>query len=202
MVSAAQFPKAFDWLGPLLFLLALTGGCSRSNSTLPVDNSLPDTELSAHLAAVEKISGYEYRPPHNYRPLKQQRGATQSVVWQGQQRPDGSTPKFWVIVGKMAPGEEKQTLEETCSILIAAAKQKMRDYSETAGVRSQIGGITFLRLTFQGTETGPTPYRGHGVVYHAHDGQNYIHLMAMDTEPHHRESLRLLEAAMRSFQKP
>jgi hypothetical protein len=39
-------------------------------------------------------------------------------------------------------------------------------------------------------------------VYHAHDGQKYIHIMLMDSEPHHTRTLPVLEAAARTLQKP
>jgi hypothetical protein len=106
------------------------------------------------------------------------------------------------MVGKMAPGEENQSLEQTAAMVIAEAKKKLEDYSETPAERGQMGGLTFLRFSFQGKEKGPVPFRGHIIVYHAHDWQQYIHLMIMDSEPHQAESLPLLETAVRTFRKP
>ena len=95
------------------------------------------------------------------------------------------------------------TFATRCSaVLIAGAKQKMDDYYETPAERGQMGSLTFLRFSFQGKEKGPVPFKGHAIVYHAHDRQQYIHLMIVDSEPHHAESFPLVETAARTFQKP
>jgi hypothetical protein len=186
-------------------LLAGAAGCkSRSSSGEgPVPELQAWTPEAAQLENLNPpldVEGYRVRPPQGYIAVARRHGGTRSLIWQGPSRPDGSTPKFWVMVGKLAPGEEKLSLEETCSLILAGASQKMDDYSETLGERGRIGDLTFLRLTFRGKEKA-RPHRGHGVVYHAHDGQQYIHITLMDSEPHHAEVLPLLEAAARTFQR-
>lgn len=176
-----------------------------SGSTKPLAESKtwsPDPAFLEKLAPAQDVAGYRVRPPQGYVLEKRQQGGTQGFIWQGQPRTDQSTPKLWVMVGKLAPGEEKLSLEQTAAVIVGSAKQKLEGTSESPAERGQINSLTFLRLTFQGTEKGPLPFKGHAIVYHAHDGQQYIHMMAMDSEPHQVETLPLLEAAARTLQRP
>jgi hypothetical protein len=56
--------------------------------------------------------------------VKRKQGATDAYIWEGASRTDGSTPKLWVMIGKMRPSKEQQSLD--CAVLLAAGKQKLR----------------------------------------------------------------------------
>jgi hypothetical protein len=158
-------------------------------------------ELLPQLAPPQELLGYQYQPPKGYGVAsREERGGTQSVIWAGPQRADGSAPKFWVMVGRMAPKEVGMPLPQSCGILIAAAKQTLLGVTETKGEFGEVNGLTFYRMTFEGRERA-TPVKGHAVVYHAQDGQQYIHVMGIDTEPHHAETRPLFETAARTIRK-
>jgi hypothetical protein len=194
-----------------VFLLLVTGCGPRESATAPktwqtpTDITLPPTPVwvpdSTRLDQLDPpfdVGDYRIRPPKEYTLRKTRRGGTEALIWEGPERKDKSSPKLWVMVGKMAPGDEKLSLEESNAILIAGAKQKLEQYSETPSERGKIGDLPFLRMTFQGTEKGA---KGHIVAYHAHDGQKYIHIMTMDVEPHWVGTFNLLETAARTIEK-
>lgn len=187
-------------------LLLVSAGCS-SNDTQKEEPPRPapvwaaDETLLPALAPAVNVEDYEIRPPQGYLLAMRERGTTRAFVWQGAKRADMSTPQFWVMIGRMTAEEKSQTLEETVGLVTAGARHKLEDYTETAGERGALAGLTFLRMSFRGVERGPVPFRGQAVVYHAHDGARYIHIMLMDSEPHHLETWPLLETAARSFRK-
>jgi hypothetical protein len=181
---------------------SVTSWTTIAPATSPTSVWSPDPMYLEKLGPAEQVGAYRIRPPQGYTLQKTQRGGTQSFIWEGPARPDRSTPKLWVMVGRMAPGEEKLSLVETNSMLLAGAKKKVEQYSETPAVLGKIGKLPFLRITFQGMEKGPAGHKGHTVAYHAHDAQQYIHIMVMDVEPHWVDSFSLLETAARTFDKP
>jgi hypothetical protein len=168
----------------------------------PVADWPSDPALAGKLFDESDVNGYRVRPPAGYSMSTQTQGGTQSFIWQGPARADKSTPKFWVMVGKLGPTEQNAPLEQGMSVLLGPAKQKFTDYKQSAGERGRIGGLTFLRVSFSGKEAGPPAFTGQGVAYQAHDGGTYIHIKLMDNEPHHTESFPILEAAARTFRKP
>lgn len=182
-----------------------TASTSNSNSPSTSEDSLsewlPKPNLKSKLADEFEANGYKVCPPRDFKLEKRVQGATQAYIWQGPTRPDQSTPKFWVMVGKLNENEKNSPLEHTLAILQNSARSKLTSYSETPGERGRIGGLTFLRITFTGKEHGPPEYTGKGIVYHAHDGDRYIHILVMDNEAYQQESFPLLEAAALSFRR-
>jgi len=167
----------------------------------PTNRWAPDSMYLDKLDSPFDVGGYRIRPPKGFTLNKSKTGGSTTFIWQGPARSDKSTPKLWVIVGRMGPGEEKMSLEETNAILIGAAKRKMDDYTATPVEHGKIGNLPVIRMTFHGTEKEPPRYKGHTVAYHAHDGQQYIHIMTLDVEPHWIDSFLLLESAARTLEK-
>jgi hypothetical protein len=107
------------------------------------------------------------------------------------------------MIGKLAPAEQAAPLEKGLAALQFPLRAGLAGYGESPTLRGTIGGLTFLRVTFKGVETtGSDPLPIAGIVYHAHDGETYIHIKLIDKQQFTVESYPLLEAAARTLRKP
>ena len=193
----------------------------------PAGDWSSDPALANKLAAETDVNGYRVRPPLGYAKDEKTQGGTKSFNWTGPRRRDGSAPRFWVLVGKLSPADQtaplglaggagfqevkqkldeaKQTapLEKGLAVVQNPLRSGLAGYGESPPERGKIGGLTFLRVSFQGVETvGADPLPIGGIVYHAHDGDTYIHMKLIDKRQFTAESYPVLEAAARTLRKP
>jgi hypothetical protein len=157
----------------------------------------PDAAYLAQLGPAKSVQGYRVRLPKDY----QVEETAQGLIAQGPRRSDGSAPKFVLISGRLSWEEEKLSLEQGLDKFLASVKGdangQMKSFSQSDTEEGRIGNLTFLRTRFTNV-AGPS--RTRGIAYYAHDENRYIYMMGMDTEPHDKETLPLLDATALTFQ--
>lgn len=174
-----------------------------TGSAKPVDNWSSDPALASKLAAEFDVNGYRVKPPAGWILEEKTQGGTRSFNWTGPRRPDGSAPRFWVVVGKLSPEEQAGTLDNGMAKLQNPLRKSLAGYGESPSESGPIGPFKFLRLSFKGVETvGSDPLPISGIVYHTHDGAVYVHMKLIDKQQFAAESLPLMESAAKTLRKP
>jgi hypothetical protein len=168
----------------------------------PAGDWTSDPALANKLAPEADVNGYRVRPPLGFALEEKTQGGTRSFIWTGPRRPDGSAPRFWVMVGKLAPAEQALPPEQGLAAIQNPLRTGLAGYGESPPERGKIGGREFARVSFHGVETVGDPLPIGGIVYHAHDGPTYLHMKLIDKRQFTAESYPVLEAAARTLRKP
>jgi hypothetical protein len=154
-----------------------------------------DPALQSQLASEQTINGFAYRPPQGYTPTPRDSGGkTRFMAWQDKPRADKSVAKFTVLAGPLNANDQKLPLVGAASVLLKADQQKFTNVVPGPASSGTINGIPFYKTSFTMEEPG-TSFKGRATVYHGHLGDEYIHLVLLDVEPHVAETEKILEAA-------
>ncbi|HYV35329.1 MAG TPA: hypothetical protein VE988_06470 [Gemmataceae bacterium] len=164
---------------------------------------LPDAVLAKQLGNETNVEGYQLRPPKGYfagqssTPFE----GAKLLPWAGDLRPDNTVPGLLVMILKPPPNIPKRSLEQFHAEMLKGIENRRKSWSPSAIEQGQINGLTFVRTYWSGTDS-TSGKKMHGFKYSAIDGEIYIDLGCQDVDPHHREALKLGEAAALTFKKP
>ena len=158
------------------------------------------------LGSAVSIEGYVVRPPQGYERFEMSLpGAPpgmQVLPWRGVEREDGSIPVFTVQLA-LRPADATGP-GETASAGLRAAIQGMSSrfsgLQSSAEEKGHVGETEFVRTRFSGTETN-SGHKFHGFMYVGLDDRAAYFITGMDVEPHHTQSLPIMEAAAMTFSR-
>ena len=166
-----------------------------------IANLAPNAALLDELGEESAVEGYSLRPPKGYS-LSQPAGGppdAKMVGWAGKLQSDGTSPLVLVMLGKPSP-PDRLRLDEHLKASLEDVKRLYQHWSQSKPERGMLGGVTFLRSRWSGTNASKG-WKTHGVMYAGIDGETYIQITTQDAEPHHEKSLEVGEAAILTFKK-
>lgn len=178
---------------------------------LATDIALPpwkgDAALEEKLDDYQAISGYEIRPPKDYRKkeVSEPGPLNIQVHWVGTPRADGSRPQLTVLLL-----ESPTTTEKPEHLLQNLFIPLGDDTRRTAFEAGQIGGLQFQRAGWRGTRSlagrqgAQVTAKQQGMSYGAQDGKIYILMNFQDSAAHSEEfaeTAKVMAAAISTFRK-
>ncbi len=155
------------------------------------------------------MENYAMRLPNGYRriPMPNADAALANgydvYVFSRDRLPDGSAPTLAVAVVTPPPSVTQSfPLSEVLENIIEQKRHKMGGFTESRVERGKIGTLTFARVRYKGTLTGPIGTRTvPGIAYAAVDGRKIMQIQAEDVAEHARVSLPLMEASILTFHR-
>ena len=163
-----------------------------------------DQSILDKLEPSENIDSYRIRVPKGYMPVNMpsapQPGLT-TRFWRLLRRSDNSSAVLMVVLKK---GEYTDSganlLDRAFNAEILGVQKRLTDFQQGPIESGSISGLIFKKADFQGTPKGETK-KAHGFCYVCLDGDTTIVIAGQDQEPHHQESLNVINAAILSFCK-
>lgn len=122
------------------------------------------------------------------------------VSWTGAERSDGTHPSVLISVGPLSPRERGWSAERIHANYLGGMKSKFDDWQQQPTQSVEVNGLPFLKTTSRATLRG-MDRAFHGIQYGYRDKSCYVEISAQDVEPHHAETLKLLEASVLTFRK-
>lgn len=161
-------------------------------------------EASKGLAKREKLSAYTMRPPEHYK-MSHLDPAKTPTGWSLPTREDGTAANLFVIAGGIDPGDSRKTLQGLLEENLELIERRRENWKCSPIERGKIHDMTFVRARHSGNVVSSRKeLHGkvmHGVVYIAADNEIIIIAMASDIEPHQSETLKAMDAAIRTIQR-
>jgi hypothetical protein len=165
---------------------------------------VPEASQLDHLAAETEVIGNPdctVRPPAGYQsqPLNTQPGTgATGACWISPSRPDGTAHRLLVIVGKRPPGESAPALGQFAADFLSSRSRSVGPLQMEPVEYGSINGVSFARVGWSAQNPG-TGQRTHGLDYVGTPGQTDIMIDSQDVEPHHASTLKVADAAARTF---
>ncbi len=164
----------------------------------------PTAALSARLAPEKELMGWSIRPPRDYVFLQKADGANQVYLFQGDERPDGSSPIIRLVIGDILGKDARSHSEaQILESYLIQIHQHHDNWQSTKLETGLIRGRKFVRRRWTATTQRPdgSPATLHGVVYLTIEGLRFYSIAAQDTEPRMKTTLPLMEAAALTYHK-
>lgn len=181
--------------------LLLSIGCGKNSPTGEPGEDVEET-LAAQLQPAEEVLDYYIRLPRGYEPRESQLlPRTEILKWEGPARDDGTRPLFMVTLTTLTDQERQDaTLEILLQETLHEFQSVRTDWSTGPIRQGRLNGLSYVRCAWSGTEK-LTARRSHGFLYMLQDGPTIIQIRSQDVEPHHAETLKVADAAARTFRK-
>jgi hypothetical protein len=173
------------------------------SSVAPTTEWTPDASLVGQLAGETEVIGnpdFLIRPPAGYeaQPLETTPAATISR-WVSPTRPDGSVHQLLVIVGKQPQtGPASQDFQQYAAGFLSTREAEVGVVRMQPAEFGKINGLKFVCVPWFAKNTANS-LRTHGFVYVASPGSSDVILYSQDIEPHNASTLKLANAAARTF---
>jgi hypothetical protein len=168
------------------------------------DDKKPEDKSTDGLGGAIDVLGYVVQPPKGYRAEENPaEPGVKILLWGGEKRPDGSEPRFGVLVATAPPGEKMPgTVDQMLADALRDPKKKYdpKTWKQSPFNEEMIGGLKFKMSRWSGQQSKDSK-REHGFMMVAFDGRTIILIQCLDAEPHHEISQRLAEKAARTFKK-
>jgi hypothetical protein len=200
-------------------LFALTvgffGGCTdkkatpeKKQQTTPVPNPktdttmwkawTPDPKMLVHLREEPfdlSETKYTICPPKDYQ-FERRRDDGNRYSWKTEIRDSDTTyAKIDVIFLSMPQEMQGQSLEALLNYWSRNDKLRYSEFSRAPLEYGTINGMKFMRSRFSGLRTGIVKFQEEIITYLMLDGNNLVGIEINDVDPHHKETLPILEAA-------
>jgi hypothetical protein len=118
--------------------------------------------------------------------------------WISPSRPDGTVHRLLVIIGKRPPGEAAPPLGQFAADFLSSRSREVGPLNMQPVEHGRINGLNFARVRWSAKNPG-TGQQTHGFVYVATPGQTDVMIDSQDVEPHQDSTLRVVDAAARTF---
>ena len=146
---------------------------------------------------------WSIRPPKGFAFTQKADGGNQVFIFQGNPRPDNSSPALWIVLGNVRQTESKKPLDEVVmDIYMIQLHQNRVNWKAPAVEYGSVKGRRFLRRRWSAAEaTGGVTRRLRGTVYLTLVGTKFAALTLQDTEPSANSTLGVMENSALSFHK-
>lgn len=153
------------------------------------------------LAPRVTVAEYSFQPPKGYQKIERPGpDGSLAFAWAGPVRPDGSRSMMMLITLTTPHGEKALSAEGVAGKMVQGVQRRRTDWHQRKTETGSLGGLKFARIAWTGTEP-PLGMHVQGVHYAAKDGVKYVVLWTQDFQPEGAASLKLCEAAIRTFKK-
>lgn len=173
-------------------------------SALP--NWKVDPALLDQLEPYRDIEGFQIRLPKEWqtKPVPGSVPFSKTLAMEGPARDDGTKIAFMITVTTYPPGSPDTafTAERELNSIIDGFNKSIGlvDMQQDTVESGQIDSVPFVRVRWQGTAANGL-VKGHGFHYLTKDTKTGVWVVFFDTEPHHKESLKLGTAAVMTLRK-
>jgi len=158
----------------------------------------PEPALRGRLAALDQFENYSIQPPRGYAETIRTRGSETFYYWTGFAHDNGVVPEL--LIGTNVELTDAPLDNQTLYTKeIAKIKLQYPDVIFSPMETGTLNGLSFLRTYYRGNDQ--REFMHHGVVYITVDGTEVYTVTGDDTDPYSTNTLPLLEAAARTFQK-
>jgi hypothetical protein len=146
---------------------------------------------------------WSIRPPKEFVSTQKSDGGNQVFIFQGNPRPDNSSPALWVVMGNVRPVESTKPLDEVVmDIYMIQLHQNRVNWKAPALEYGIIKGRRFLRRRWSAAESvGGVTHHLRGTVYLTLVGTKFAAITLQDTEPGANSTLGVMESSALSFHK-
>lgn len=158
---------------------------------------------AAQLGPEKPLFGWSIRPPRGFVSTQKSDGGNQVFIFQGDPRPDGSSPAMWVVTGKVQPATSTKAVDEVVMDFYMIQLHHNRvNWKATPTQYGSIQGRRFLRRRWSAAESADGVTRHlRGTVYLTLMGAKFAAITLQDTDPGANATIGTMENSALSFRK-
>ena len=157
----------------------------------------------AQLDTEKVLFGWSIRPPRGFAFTQKSVDTNQIFIFQGNPRPDTSSPVLWVLLGDVRGTTVKQSKDEMVMDQYMIELHKDRDDWKAMPTQTgMVRGRKYIRRHWSATQAfNGVPRRLHGTIYVTVTGAKFAAVMLQDSDPDATATMAVMETAALSFHK-
>jgi hypothetical protein len=159
------------------------------------------TSSPQELGSRSKAGSYSLRIPLGFNKAIQPGPPSSSFyIWKGPERPDRTQVVILVMVVDPSAMKIQATLSDFSTQMTKALQVGKTDWKQDPLQTVRLDGLPAHRIFWSGLDSA-TDKRVGGILFAVQDGSKFVIVAGQDFLPDHAASLKVLEAAIRTFKK-
>ena len=181
-------------VGILCLWLTAPGMAQSKKGALP--SWSPNPRMLRRLSSPVKLSFGQIRPPKGYEfRHKTQTDGGQDYAWLGASNEDATRPYLMVLTLIPPAGDKNHyTLAQMLNKSVQNLRQRRDEWKQGPTETGRINGAIFARVWWSAHDVKRDAPE-HGFIYVTQQGNHFLQLSSLGTEPYHVDALALAQAS-------